>query len=165
VTETLKTATDLYERIDEYGGRPQRLIDVLHLVQEELGYIPAEAQAKVAEALDIPIAQVFGVVTFYHFFRTRPVGRHTIRLCLGTACHVRGAEEVTETLEGELGIGVGETTDDGQFTLEMVRCLGTCALAPVMMVDDDVHGRLTPQSVRDIIAAYRDGPSAEERRS
>ena len=111
MTETLKTATDLYERIDEYAGRPERLIDVLHLVQEELGYIPPEAQAKVAEALDVPIAQVFGVVTFYHFFRTRPVGRHTIRLCLGTACHVRGAEDVAETLEGELGIGVGETTE------------------------------------------------------
>ncbi len=163
MTEKLKTTdTSLYERIDAFAGQPEKLISVLHLVQEDLGHISIEAQERIAAVLDVPIAQVYGVVTFYHFFRTRPVGVHMIRLCLWTACHVRGAEEITDTLESELGIGIGETTVDGLFTLDAVRCLGTCALAPVMMVDHDVHGRLTPKSVRDIIATYRDGTVDEE---
>jgi NADH-quinone oxidoreductase E subunit len=161
VTDTLKTAASLQERIDAHAGQPEKLIGVLHLVQEELGHIPTEIQEQVADSLDVPVAQVYGVVTFYHFFRTQPVGAHTIRLCLGTACHVRGAEDVLDTLESELGIGIGETTTDGLFTLEAIRCLGTCALAPVMMIDDEVHGRLTPQSVRDIIKTYLDADTGK----
>jgi NADH-quinone oxidoreductase subunit E/NADP-reducing hydrogenase subunit HndA len=160
VTKTTEN-TDLDARIVAFAGQPEKLIGVLHLVQEELGHVPTEAQTRIAEVLDIPIAQVYGVVTFYHFFRTHPVGVHTIRLCLGTACHVRGAGEVLGTLESELGVEIGGTTDDGLFTLEAVRCLGTCALAPVMMIDDDVHGRLTPQSVREIIASIRAAKAGE----
>lgn len=163
MTEKLKTTgMSLYEQVNSFAEQPEKLIGALHLVQEDLGYIPVEAQERIASVLDVSIAQVYGVVTFYHFFRTQPVGVHTIRLCLGTACHVRGVEEIADTLQRELGVGIGGTTSDGLFTLEAVRCLGTCALAPVMMVDNDVHGRLTPQSVRDIIAGYRARPIDEE---
>ena len=149
---------DLSERIDAFAGQSEKLIDVLHLVQQEIGHIPAEIQARIAKALEVPIARVYGVVTFYHFFRIEPVGEHTIRLCQGTACHVRGAEDIADGLREELGVAVGETTEDGSFTLESVRCLGTCALAPVMTIDEDVHGRLTRNSLRDVLNIYR--PSA-----
>jgi len=152
---------DLHERIDAFAGQPEKLIGVLHLVQEKLGHVPTEIQERIATALEVPISRVYGVVTFYHFFRIEPVGEHTIRLCQGTACHVRGAEGIADGLYEELGVSVGQTTADGLFTLESVRCLGTCALAPVMMVDDDIHGRLTRNSLRDVLNTYRPGTDNE----
>ncbi|MCJ7781986.1 MAG: NADH-quinone oxidoreductase subunit NuoE [Acidimicrobiia bacterium] len=154
-------SVELLERIRAYEGRPDDLIAVLHLVQEELGHIPSDVQEEVAAALGVPISRVYGVVTFYHFFRIEPVGQHTIRLCLGTACHVRGVDEILRTLQTELGVAVGETTQDRLFTLEAVRCLGTCGLAPVMMVDDDVYGRLTRQRTKDILESYRSSAGSE----
>ncbi|MFC2099360.1 NADH-quinone oxidoreductase subunit NuoE [Candidatus Bipolaricaulota bacterium] len=154
------TSVELLERISTYADSPDDLIAVLHVVQEELGHISRDMQENVAIALGIPISHVYGVVTFYHFFRTEPVGRHTIRLCLGTACHVRGVGEILRTLQDELDIVVGGTTEDQLFTLEAVRCLGTCGLAPVMMVDEDVHGQLTRQRVKDILASYRSSAGA-----
>ena len=147
------------KRIEAYAGRPEELIQALQVVQEELGYVSEEMEARVAEALGIPIGRVHGVVTFYHLFRTRPAGRHTIRLCLGTACHVLGADRILAAIQEHLGIGVGGTTDDGLFSLDVVRCLGTCSLAPVMMIDDDVYGRLTPGKVLDVLAAYTEESS------
>jgi NADH:ubiquinone oxidoreductase subunit E len=123
-------------------------------VQNALGYLPREAQETVAEALGAPLSQVRGVVTFYHFFRTKPAGKHTIRVCLGTACHVRGAERVLSSLKEELGVEVGETSADGKFTLEVARCLGCCGLAPVMMIDEDVYGRLDPKKAREIVRKF-----------
>ena len=152
---TQKQAGPLTERIESYVGRPEELIQVLHQVQEELGYVPADVQQLVAETLGVTLSRVYGVVTFYHYFRTRPVGKHIIRLCLGTACHVRGAETVLETLQNELDVEVGDTSTDGLFTLEVVRCLGTCSLAPVMMVDEAVHGRLDTETVQELIQSYR----------
>lgn len=145
----------LLKRINVYADRPDNLIAVLHLVQEELGYISRDMQEDVATILDVPISRVSGVVTFYHFFRTKPVGRHIIRLCLGTACHVRGADEILRTLQDELDVVVGGTTEDQMFTLEAVHCLGTCCLAPAMMVNEEVHGQLTRQRVKDILESYR----------
>jgi NADH:ubiquinone oxidoreductase subunit E len=142
------------KRIEAYAGRPEELIQALQVVQEELGYVSEETEARVAEALGIPIGRVHGVVTFYHLFRTRPAGRHTIRLCLGTACHVLGADRILAAIQEQLGISVGGTTDDRLFSLDVVRCLGTCSLAPVMMIDDDVYGRLTPERVLDVLGAY-----------
>lgn len=163
MTETLSTGKpSLLDRIQSHAGQPETLIGVLHLVQEELGYIPKNLQKRIAETLGVSIGRVHGVVTFYHFFRTNPVGRHTIRLCLGTACYVRGAQRAVDLLQDELGIGVGETMDDGLFTLEAVRCLGTCALAPAMVIDDEVHGRLTPESMRGILATFRDNAPSKE---
>ena len=145
------------ERIEAYAGRPEELIQALQAVQEEIGYVSEEMEARVAEALGIAIGRVHGVVTFYHLFRTRPAGRHTIRLCLGTACHVLGADRILAAIQEQLGIGVGDTTADGLFSLDVVRCLGTCSLAPVMMVDEDVHGRLTPERVLAVLEAYAGG--------
>jgi len=142
------------KRIEAYAGRPEELIQALQAVQEELGYVSEETEARVAEALGIPIGRIHGVVTFYHLFRTRPAGRHTIRLCLGTACHVLGADRILAAIEEQLGISVGGTTDDGLFSLDVVRCLGTCSLAPVIMIDDDVYGRLTTARVVEVLDAY-----------
>ena len=143
------------ERVKEivrpYTGKPSELIQALHRVQSALGYVPKEAQEVVAEIVGVPPSQVRGVLTFYHFFRTRPSGRHTIRVCLGTACHVRGGERVLSALEEELKVKVGETTADGKFTLEVARCLGCCGLAPVMMIDDEVYGKLDPKKARQIV--------------
>ncbi len=142
--------------VEPYAGKPSELIQALHRVQEALGYIPSQAQSAVARLLGVPLSQVHGVITFYHFFRTTPPGQHVIRLCLGTACHVRGAPAVLEALQEELGVGLGGTSPDGLFTLEGARCLGACGLAPVMMVDDEVFGRLTPARAREILRRYRD---------
>ena len=152
----VKLESRVAELVEPFAGRPSELIQALHRVQEELGYIPKEAQRAVAAALGVPLSQVHGVVTFYHFFRTEPVGRHTIRLCLGTACYVRGAARVLQALREELGVDLGGTSADGLFTLEGVRCLGACGLAPVMMVDGEVYGRLTPGRARKILSRYRD---------
>lgn len=149
--------TQAIERIEAYAERPGDLIRALQAVQEECGFVSEEMEARVADRLGVSVGQVHGVVTFYHLFRTQPAGRHTIRLCLGTACHVLGADRILATLEEELGVEVGGTTDDGLFSLDVVRCLGTCSLAPVMMIDEDVHGRLTPERVLDVLGAYRDG--------
>ena len=151
----VKLESRVAELVEPFAGRPSELIQALHRVQEELGYIPKEAQRAVAAALGVPLSQVHGVVTFYHFFRTEPVGRHTIRLCLGTACYVRGAARVLQALQEELGVDLGGTSADGLFTLEGVRCLGACGLAPVMMVDGEVYGRLTPGRAREILSRYR----------
>jgi NADH-quinone oxidoreductase subunit E len=142
------------ELVRPYAGKPTELIQALHRVQNALGYLPREAQETVAEALGAPLSQVRGVVTFYHFFRTKPAGKHTIRVCLGTACHVRGAERVLSSLKEELGVEVGETSADGKFTLEVARCLGCCGLAPVMMIDEDVYGRLEPKKAREIVRKF-----------
>jgi len=144
----------LIERIETYAGRPEELIRVLQLVQNALGYVPKEMEQRIADALGVSVGQVHGVVTFYHLFRTRPAGRHTIRLCLGTACHVLGADRILVAIQQQLGIDVGGTTDDGRFSLDVVRCLGTCSLAPVMMIDEDVHGRLTPEKACAVLASY-----------
>lgn len=149
--------TQVAELVEPYAGRPSELIQALHRVQAALGHVPPEAQRLVAERLRVPLSQVHEVVTFYHFFRTRPRGKYLIRLCLGTACYVRGADRVLEALRDETGAGLGETSDDGLFTLEGVRCLGACGLAPVMMVDEEVHGRLTPKRAREIVRKLRSG--------
>lgn len=150
------STSSIAERIEAYAGRPGELIQALQLVQEQLGYISAETEVQVADVLGLPVGQVHGVVTFYHLFRTRPSGRHTIRLCLGTACHVLGASRILTALQDHLDVPIGGTTTDGCFSLEVVRCLGTCSLAPVMMIDDDVYGRLTPEDAVGVLRSYAD---------
>ncbi|MCS7239934.1 MAG: NADH-quinone oxidoreductase subunit NuoE [Candidatus Bipolaricaulota bacterium] len=152
-----RIAEQVREIVQPYAGKPAELIQALHRIQSTLGYLPREAQEVAAEALGVPLSQVRGVVTFYHLFRTRPAGKHTIRVCMGTACHVRGAERILAALKEELGIGPGETTADRKISLELVRCLGCCGLAPVMMVDEDVFGRLDPKKARRIVQEIRDG--------
>jgi len=147
---------ELERVIDKYRATDGPLIEVLHKAQGIFGYIPPEVERFVAEELKIPLSTVHGVVTFYNFFRTQPQGKHVINVCLGTACHVKGASRVVEILREELGIGVGETTEDGLFTLTAVRCVGACGLAPVMMIDDEVYGRLDREKIRKVLAEYRE---------
>ncbi len=146
---------ELERIIDKYRATDGPLIEVLHKAQGIFGYIPPEVERLVAEELKIPLSTVHGVVTFYNFFRTRPQGKHVINVCLGTACHVKGASRVVEILREELGIEIGETTEDGLFTLTSVRCVGACGLAPVMMIDDEVYGRLDREKIKRVLAEYR----------
>jgi len=141
--------------IDACAGRSGDLIEVLHHVQEALGYVPIEMQEYVADRLGLPISHVFGVVTFYHLFSMHPQGDHTIKACLGTACYVRGAKKrVLGAINEILGIVPGETTPDRKFSLSMVRCLGACGLAPAAMIDERVVGRLTVAKLRSILREY-----------
>ncbi|MFH1968983.1 MAG: NADH-quinone oxidoreductase subunit NuoE [Verrucomicrobiota bacterium] len=134
-----------------YQGRRNELIPILQDVQEAFGYVPREAMTKIAHFLNIPESSVYGVVTFYaQFYRTRQ-GKHKIRVCQGTACHVRGGRRIMQAVEKKLGINPGETTADYKFSLERVACFGSCALAPVMVVDGKVYGRITPQKAEKIL--------------
>ncbi|MCD6280732.1 MAG: NAD(P)H-dependent oxidoreductase subunit E [Deltaproteobacteria bacterium] len=140
--------------ISENRGRPGCLIPVLEQIQEILGYLPIGIQNRVAKGLNIPVANVYGVVSFYSFFTMVPRGRHNIRVCLGTACYVRGSKRILERLIGSLGIEPGGCTEDRRFSLETVRCLGACGLAPVMVVDKDTYGRMNVQKIEAILDKY-----------
>lgn len=131
------------------------LINVLHKAQGIFGYLPAEVQEVIAKELNVSVAHVYGVVTFYSFFTMQPKGQNPVSICLGTACYVRGAEKVLEEFKRQLNIQVGETTPDGRFSLSCLRCVGACGLAPVVLVGEKVYGRVAPDGVADIIAEYR----------
>ena len=150
--------SELYRRLDEFIAEQEKgrdaLIPVLHKAQELFGFLPVEVQEHVAKALGLPVSEVYGVVTFYSYFTMQPRGRHVINVCLGTACYVRGAKKVMEALVDELGISMGETTEDRRFSLTAQRCFGACGLAPVIMIDDNVHGRVTPKKIAGILAQY-----------
>lgn len=148
----------LFQELDEFiaaqsSGR-DALIPVLHKAQELFGFLPVDVQQHVADALELPVSEVYGVVTFYHYFTMQPRGRHTVNVCLGTACYVRGAKKVVEALEEELDVKMGETTPDRRFSLTTQRCFGACGLAPVIMINEDVHGRVSPKKVPGILAKY-----------
>jgi NADH-quinone oxidoreductase subunit E len=141
--------------LKKYAAKKGTLIPILQETQKIYGYLPREALILIAEESNTDISQVYGVATFYAQFRFTPVGKHLIRVCHGTACHVSGAERITEVCEEELQIKDGETSGDLQFTLESVACLGCCSLAPVLTVDENTHGRLTDREVRKILAKYK----------
>ena len=142
--------------LDELGVSPDsNLIGVLQQVQERFGFLPAAALRRIGRRMRIPLSRIYGVVSFYAQFYTEPHGRHTVRCCRGTACHVKGAGRVLDAVQRELGVGEGETTPDLAFYLETVACLGTCFLAPAMMIDNLYFGRLTPQRVQSILRSYR----------
>ncbi len=141
--------------IDEYKEKKGALIPVLQKAQDIFGYLPLEVQKFIAKGMDVPLQRIYGIATFYAQFSLEPKGEHTIGLCMGTACYVRGAQSVLEKLKEELGVDVGGTTEDLKFTLTATRCLGCCGLAPVMMIDDDVYGRLTPDRIPEILGKYR----------
>ena len=146
-----KGTSQLAELIGPHAGRSEELIQVLREIQEKLGYLPKEAQEEVAQTLGVPLSRVYGVITFYNFFRTSPRGKHIVRLCTGTACHVGSADRILTALKSRLGVAPGETTKDLAVTLETVACLGVCALSPVMVVDDIYHGLLTPDEAVAIV--------------
>ncbi len=140
--------------IDRGKNKPGSLIPVLEEIQEALGHIPPEIQERVAVGLGLPLSEIHGVVTFYHYFTTVPRGRHTIRCCLGTACYVRGGQKNLNRIMDGLGLEPGGTTPDRRFSLETVRCLGACGLAPVLTVEEDTHRQVKPNKVLDLLAQY-----------
>jgi NADH-quinone oxidoreductase E subunit len=140
--------------IKKYKGKPGSLIPVLEEVQEAIGYLPKPVMERVALGLKVPLSEVYGVVTFYSFFTMAPKGKHTVRCCQGTACYVRGGKRILEALTDTLKIQPGETTPDKNFSLETVRCLGACGLAPVVVVDEDTHRQMKPSKISGVLEAY-----------
>ncbi|HPL31421.1 MAG TPA: NAD(P)H-dependent oxidoreductase subunit E [Smithellaceae bacterium] len=158
-TELLKEFTPeqvakLDSIIDKHKGKAGGLIPVLEEAQVCLEYLPLPVQKRIAAGLNLPLSRVYGVVTFYSFFTMTPRGKHTVRVCLGTACYVRGGKALAEALQKQFGIKEGETTADRLFTLESVRCLGACGLGPVVVVDEDVHGRVKPAKIKEVLSQY-----------
>lgn len=146
---------ELEKFIDNLETTKGTLIEILHKAQNIFGYLPRDVQLFVARKLGIPGAEVFGVVSFYSYFTTKPGGKHTISVCMGTACFVRGADKIIERFKEKLNIESNEVTEDGLFTLKDVRCIGACGLAPVVTVDDKVYGRVKEEDLDGIISTYR----------
>lgn len=144
----------LKEICKSFSNEAGELINVLHKSQETFGYLPAEVQEIIAKELNISVAKVYGVVTFYSFFTMIPKGQHPISICTGTACYVRGAEKVLDEFKRILDVKVGETTPDGKFSLSCLRCVGACGLAPVVSVGEKIYGRVSPDGVKDILKEY-----------
>jgi NADH:ubiquinone oxidoreductase subunit E len=147
--------TKIQSLIDKHQGLKKNLIAILLDVQENFNYLPPDALRQVAKALGMPLIDVLGVATFYRAFSLRPRGKHMCLVCLGTACHVRGAQKILEEIERKLGVPAGENTKDGQFTLETAACLGCCAIGPVVVVDSEYHGHATIRKVAPILDKYR----------
>ena len=152
--EKAKAYAQLDNVIDLYSQQEGSLIQVLHMAQEIFGYLPYEVQEYIARKMDIPLAEISGVVSFYSFFATQPRGEHIIRVCLGTACYVRGGKRIVEHLKERLGVELGGTTKDGKFTFEIARCIGACGLAPAMMIDDTVYKQVTVNKLERILQKY-----------
>jgi len=153
-----KNIIEIKKYIEETKGMEHSesyLIAVLHKVQGLFGYLDREIMDIVAEDMNIPTAHIWGVATFYHYFNLEPIGKHVVSVCMGTACYVKGGDKVLNALETELGVDVGETTEDGLFTLQEARCLGACGIAPVIMIDDKIYGDLDSKKAVDVINQYR----------
>lgn len=153
-----RNSSDQFEElaniIDLYKDKEGNLIQILHIAQEVYGYLPLEVQEYIANALDKPLSEVSGVVTFYSFFSTKPRGEHTIRVCLGTACYVRGGKKIVDALQKKLNVEIGGTTEDGKFTFEVARCIGACGLAPAIMIDDVVYKQVNINKLDAILSRY-----------
>jgi NADH-quinone oxidoreductase E subunit len=160
------TEEQRFARLDEilalYKDQSGSLINCLYVAQTIFGYLPDHVLKHVAEFLDVPASKVLGVASFYSFFNRFPRGKHTIKVCLGTACYVRGGKQIMEAMVKDLGIKAGETTEDGLFTLEVVRCIGACALAPVVLVDEDTHRRVRPAKLAELLDTYRAAATAAQ---
>ncbi len=152
--EEQKKYDEILNIIDLYRNKEGSLILILHAAQKIYGHLPLELQRFIADALGIPFSEVAGVVSFYSFFSVKPRGEHTIRVCMGTACYVRGGKEIVEHLQKTLDVEVGGTTSDGKFTFEVARCIGACGLAPAIMIDDVVYKQMTPAKLNSLLAKF-----------
>lgn len=154
-----ETDEEKYARIDEiieeYKNKEGSLIQILHMAQGIYGFLPLNLLQFIAQKLDKPLSEVYGVVTFYSFFSTQPKGENTIRVCLGTACYVRGGKKIVDRLKNILDIEVGETTQDGKFTLEVMRCIGACGLAPAITINDVVYKQVNPDKLMSILKEFK----------
>jgi len=153
--DKMTTLREFMAEVSQKQYADSYLIAVLHKAQELFGYLPREVMDEVAETLQIPTAHIWGVATFYHYFNLEPIGRHVISVCMGTACFVKGAQQVLDVLKKELNVEVGKTTGDMLFTLQEARCLGACGIAPLIMIDDKIYGELDAKKTVDIINQYR----------
>jgi len=160
-SENIVPERNIEDILDRHPRDKSSLIPILQETQDQYGYLPRDVTGRIGEYLGMEESKIYGVATFYAQFRFEPQGEHVVLVCHGTACHVKDAEGITDTLEDTLGIGTGETTDDGMFTLERVACLGCCSLAPVIMVDDTTHGNLTREKAREVIEEYRESEARE----
>jgi len=158
---SLKHPEDHVEKLEQIAGiiakyeaKPSNLIMVLHAAQGIYGYLPYVVQKFIADKMNMPVSAVSGVVTFYSFFSTTPKGKHTILVCMGTACYVRGGKKLVEALQKHLNVDVAQTTDDGKFTLSIARCIGACGLAPALMVDDTVFKSVNPKRLESVLSKY-----------
>lgn len=151
----IEFSSELQSFIREWKDKPGSLIMILHRVQQEFSYIPREAAERLARDLHMPLAKIYGVVTFYHYFKTTKPGKHRMSICLGTACYLKGGQMLVEEAESILGVSGATVTDDGLFSIDEVRCVGCCGLAPVLMVGDEVYGKVTKEQVPEIIAKYK----------
>lgn len=147
--------TKINEIIERNKHKPGALIPVLEQVQEAIGFLPADVQHRISQELNISPAMIYGVVTFYSFFTMVPRGKHLIRVCMGTACYVKRSDEILDKIKQQLNVDVGEMTSDRRYSLESVRCLGACGLAPVVVVDEDTYGAVDPVKVMNIIDEYK----------
>ena len=145
----------IHEICDSFDNRPGELINILHKTQKKFGYLPAEVQEVIANKIDVALAKVYGVVTFYSFFDMKPKGKFPISICTGTACYVRGAENVLAEFKKQLEIEVGETSEDGKFSLSCLRCVGACGLAPVVLIGEKTYGRVAPDDVEEILKEFK----------
>ena len=152
---TLEQVDGLNEIIKKYRKDPGGIIPLLEEAQDLLGYLPINIQKQISDKTNIPLSRIYGIVTFYSFFTMTPRGKHTIQVCLGTACYVRAGKKNAEIIEKEFGVKPGETTTDRRFTYETVRCLGACGLAPVIVVDGEVYSRVKSSKVKDILEQYK----------
>jgi len=145
----------LMEIVEHYRNTDGGLIPILHEVQEHYGYVPREAQEKIASELNVPLSEIFGIITFYSRFTLKPKGKYNAFVCMGTACYVKGSDKVLDAIKDHLGIGNGETTEDGLFSIEEARCVGACGLAPIIMLNEDVYAWVKPEEIPDIFEKYR----------
>ncbi|MDN5344712.1 MAG: hypothetical protein PWQ18_823 [Clostridia bacterium] len=146
---------ELDQIIAAHRGQPSALIEVLHQAQDLIGYLPKKVQIAIADGLGVSLTEVYSVISFYHHFTVKPKGKYQISVCKGTACYVKGSPEILERLQKELGIKAGDSTDDGKFSLEVVRCLGACGLGPVMTVNKRAHGLLKPDTAAAVLKQYQ----------
>lgn len=155
IVADMELSDELMQFIENWKDKRGNLIMILHRVQQEYGFLPWEVTLKLSEVMGVPLAKIYGVATFYHYFKLEKPGKHKVAVCMGTACYLKGAGDLIEEFRNLLDIDVNETTADEEFTMESVRCVGCCGLAPVVMVDDEVYGKLTNESLPEILAEYR----------
>ena len=148
-------SSKLIQFIEDWKDKPGNLIMILHQVQQEFGFLPRPTCIKLSQMLNVPLAKIYGVVTFYHYFKLVKPGRHNIQICMGTACYLKGGEDIIHEIENLLGIGLNQVSDDGEFSFESVRCVGCCGLAPVAVCGTEVFGKLVPDKLPEILAQLK----------
>ncbi len=153
--ETLTISPELLAFVQEWRSKPGNLIMILHKTQQIYGFVPREIAMELAKIMDVPLAKIYGVITFYHYFKLKKPGRNQISVCMGTACYLKGGGDIIKELQDLLGVGLNVVTDDGEFSVEQVRCVGCCGLAPVLTVNGEVYGKVVPDQMAGIIAKHR----------